>query len=198
MTNSIRRDVATSLQSHGEVRNPSRTLKIGGQSDAGTHNVVGDGKPGRYGGMSRETCSRGDVGKGQSLHSADAAMAVESVEGKPAPREGRQEGGCVKSNDRQRISYVSPVPRRGGTKQDTETGSWVEASIWTERMSAALENGVKRGKWFSLIDKVTRLQTLEIAWQKVAAKGCLTGCPANGVHLPFFKLSFFTIMLINL
>jgi len=29
--------------------------------------------------------------------------------------------------------------------------SWVEASIWTDRMLTALENGVKGGKWFSLI-----------------------------------------------
>lgn len=44
---------------------------------------------------------------------------------------------------------------------------WTEASIWTENMLAALENGVKGNKWFSLIDKVYKLQTLEIAWQKV-------------------------------
>jgi len=29
-----------------------------------------------------------------------------------------------------------------------------EASIWTERMITALVNGVKGGRWFSLIDKV--------------------------------------------
>ena len=36
-------------------------------------------------------------------------------------------------------------------KQDTETLSqrwpWVETRVWTERMLAALENGVKGGKW---------------------------------------------------
>lgn len=36
-------------------------------------------------------------------------------------------------------------------------------------MLAALENGVKGGKWFSLIDKVYRKQTLRAAWQKVRA-----------------------------
>jgi RNA-directed DNA polymerase len=46
---------------------------------------------------------------------------------------------------------------------------WVEASIWTEAMLIALENGVKGGKWFSLIDKVYRGSTLEAAWQKVRA-----------------------------
>lgn len=44
---------------------------------------------------------------------------------------------------------------------------WTEAAIWTENMLTALENGVKGGKWFSLIDKVYRLQTLESAWEKV-------------------------------
>jgi RNA-directed DNA polymerase len=29
---------------------------------------------------------------------------------------------------------------------------WAEASIWTDRMVSALGNGVKGGKWFSLID----------------------------------------------
>jgi RNA-directed DNA polymerase len=30
---------------------------------------------------------------------------------------------------------------------------WVERSIWSERMLQALENGVKGGKWFSLIEE---------------------------------------------
>ena len=44
---------------------------------------------------------------------------------------------------------------------------WAEASIWTERMVSALGNGVKGGKWFSLMDKVFRPTTLEAAWHKV-------------------------------
>ncbi len=46
---------------------------------------------------------------------------------------------------------------------------WAEASIWTDAMLKALSNGVKGGKWFSLIDKVYRIGTLEAAWQKVRA-----------------------------
>jgi hypothetical protein len=30
---------------------------------------------------------------------------------------------------------------------------WVERAVWTDRMLAALETGVKGGKWFSLMDK---------------------------------------------
>jgi RNA-directed DNA polymerase len=67
-------------------------------------------------------------------------------------------------------NVVSAVPERA--TQGTETGDrkwwWVEASIWTERMVSALENGVKGGKWFSLVDKLTRPATLEAAWRKVA------------------------------
>jgi RNA-directed DNA polymerase len=47
--------------------------------------------------------------------------------------------------------------------------SWVEARIWTERMLTALEQGVKGGKWFSLIDKVHPKRTLKAAFFQVAA-----------------------------
>ena len=46
--------------------------------------------------------------------------------------------------------------------------SWVEASVWTEGMLAALENGVKGGKWYSLIDKVWDKDTLRLAWWRVS------------------------------
>jgi len=31
---------------------------------------------------------------------------------------------------------------------------WTEPLVWTKRMLAALESGVKGGKWYSLIDKL--------------------------------------------
>jgi RNA-directed DNA polymerase len=45
--------------------------------------------------------------------------------------------------------------------------SWVEASVWTERMLSALVNGVKGGKWYALMDKVFAPKTLAAAWMKV-------------------------------
>jgi RNA-directed DNA polymerase len=56
-----------------------------------------------------------------------------------------------------------------GTKQtgETQTMDWVERSVWTDRMLEALEQGVKGGVWFSLIDKVYRPKTLYAAWQTV-------------------------------
>ena len=44
---------------------------------------------------------------------------------------------------------------------------WVEPTVWTTRMLAALENGVKGGKWFSLIDKVYNRDTLYAAALRV-------------------------------
>ena len=44
---------------------------------------------------------------------------------------------------------------------------WTEASVWTERMLAALERGVKGGKWFSLMDKVWKTENLQSAVKQV-------------------------------
>lgn len=71
-----------------------------------------------------------------------------------------------------KIDFASPVPKVA--KQEAEACSsgkwaWVEAAVWTERMLAALDNGVKGGKWFSLIDKVYNPATLKAAWKKVAS-----------------------------
>jgi RNA-directed DNA polymerase len=71
-----------------------------------------------------------------------------------------------------KFELVSSVPETA--KQEAEAcgpfrWKWVEASVWTEGMLAALGNGVKGGKWYSLIDKVYSLRTLKAAWKKVAS-----------------------------
>jgi len=45
---------------------------------------------------------------------------------------------------------------------------WTEPTVWTDRMLTALENGVKGGKWFSLIDKVYSEANLLASYSKVA------------------------------
>ena len=65
---------------------------------------------------------------------------------------GAQERGCVK--DRPMERQPTPVPQAATqVGENRDRWSWVEASVWTERMLTALEEGVKGGKWFSLIDK---------------------------------------------
>ena len=68
-----------------------------------------------------------------------------------------------------------------GAEAHRRDWSWVEASVWNERMLAALKNGVKGGKWFSLIDKVYRAETLKEAWQKVAGNGGAAGVDGQSV-----------------
>lgn len=65
-----------------------------------------------------------------------------------------------------KVSAVSEKAKQG-TETPVRDWAWVEATIWSERMLSALENGVKGGKWYSLIDKVTRQTTLQAAWHKV-------------------------------
>lgn len=81
------------------------------------------------------------------------------------------------------MSEASAVSAR--TKREAETGprdwGWVETTIWTERMLAALENGVKGSKWFSLIDKVARADTLQLAWAKVARNRGAAGVDGQSV-----------------
>jgi RNA-directed DNA polymerase len=53
--------------------------------------------------------------------------------------------------------------------------AWTEPTVWTARMLTALEEGVKGGIWFSLIDKVSALRTLRAAWQHVQANDGAAG-----------------------
>jgi RNA-directed DNA polymerase len=47
--------------------------------------------------------------------------------------------------------------------------AWTEPCVWTDRMLTALENGVKGGQWFSLIDKVWDERNLRAAFVRVKA-----------------------------
>lgn len=47
--------------------------------------------------------------------------------------------------------------------------AWVEPCVWTDRMLTALEQGVRGGRWYALIDKVYALPTLRAAFACVKA-----------------------------
>ena len=96
---------------------------------------------------------------------------------KPLFREGGRKIRCLK---KRRTILVSDEIK---SKQETEKPpgykqverqtkylgpgwEWVESSIWTENMLKALGNGVKGGKWFSLIDKVYSKKTLALHGKK--------------------------------
>lgn len=84
------------------------------------------------------------------------------------------------------IREAEPVPVSIATKQTGEMPgrwSWVEPSVWTPRMLTALEQGVKGGKWFSLIDKVYAPANLAQAYTRVAANGGAAGVDHQTVQM---------------
>jgi RNA-directed DNA polymerase len=74
------------------------------------------------------------------------------------------------------------VPVRAKQGAEARNWSWVEASIWTDRMVSALENGVKGGHWYSLMDKVYAPATLEAAWERVLANDGAAGVDGESIE----------------
>ena len=79
------------------------------------------------------------------------------------------------------VSGVPETATQGTDALDPRWG-WAEASIWTARMVSALVNGVKGGKWFSLVDKVIRPTTLDAAWHKVARNKGAAGVDGQSIE----------------
>ena len=79
----------------------------------------------------------------------------------------------MRNEDKMTEEPPGKVPGAARLKQAGEVRdrwAWVEPSVWTDRMLAALEkNSVKGGKWFSLIDKVHRPANLEAGFNWVAS-----------------------------
>lgn len=85
-----------------------------------------------------------------------------------------QEGGdVVSARSGKTPAGVPETANRAGEEPRTaglaRGWSWTEPTVWTQRMLAALEVGVKGGKWYSLIDKLQSEATLRAAFTQVAA-----------------------------
>lgn len=77
-----------------------------------------------------------------------------------------------------RTTEGQPAGVPGGAKQAgdiRDRWSWVEPSAWTDRMLTALEEGVKGGMWYSLIDKVASLSVLHAGFERVKRNGGAPG-----------------------
>jgi RNA-directed DNA polymerase len=53
-----------------------------------------------------------------------------------------------------------------------------EPSVWTDRMLITLVKGVKRGKWYSLMDKVLSVRNIEVSTESVLKNGGCSGVDA--------------------
>jgi RNA-directed DNA polymerase len=76
---------------------------------------------------------------------------------------------------------VPAVPARATQGAEARNWSWVEDTVWTERMVSALVNGVKGGRWYSLMDKVFAPDTLDAAWEKVSANEGAAGVDGQSI-----------------
>ena len=75
-------------------------------------------------------------------------------------------GGQTPAGVPERANRAGEDPRTAGLSRDW---SWTEPTVWTARMLTALEQGVKGGKWYSLIDKLHSEATLRAAFTQVEA-----------------------------
>ncbi|MEK6777431.1 MAG: group II intron reverse transcriptase/maturase [bacterium] len=82
----------------------------------------------------------------------------------------------------ERPAAVAGMPKQAGEARTRERLKWVEPSVWTERMLTALEEGVKGGKWFSLMDKVYLGRNLAAAWEKVKANKGSAGIDKQSIE----------------
>ena len=96
--------------------------------------------------------------------------------------EGVQEGGCAMAKRGKRDYKPVTVPfsaTPAGEPPSVE--DWANPSVWTERMLNTLQQGVRGGKWHTLIDKVFSPKNLFTASRKVIGKGGAAGVDHQSV-----------------
>lgn len=95
---------------------------------------------------------------------------------------GRKANALSERLDEETPPRVPKEDRQGG--EDLWQCYGAEHLVWSEKMLVALEKGVKGNKWFSLIDKVRRLEVLELAWAKVHSNAGASG--VDGITVDYF------------
>ena len=79
-------------------------------------------------------------------------------------------------------AMTAPLVQTAKQGVEARDWSWVEGSVWTDRMLSALGNGVKGGVWYSLMDKVYAPATLAAAWVKVQVNGGAAGVDRQSIE----------------
>ena len=151
-----------------EVSRDSCRVVGGSRSEKGYAVNAGD--------LSGQDTLQGEPDRSQSRHSSASKAWEIKHDGKTATTErsrvtiGGAKGDRKANTSNNRTSEETPptVPtedKQGG--EDLWQRYGAERTVWSEKMLVALEKGVKGNKWFSLIDKVRRLDVLQLAWEKV-------------------------------
>lgn len=95
---------------------------------------------------------------------------------------GGQEGECEKMTRNESTPPTVPARANQGGETQTNQWNWVERSVWSDRMLAALDNGVKGGKWYSLYDKLYAPRNLSAAWTRVRSNRGSAGVDAQSIE----------------
>ncbi len=128
------------------ARGPAGRADVTAKATFGGHDVFGGGMLGRRSGVSAETCR--PVARPAGVRALMVPMrprrvgAARGAESKTGPREGERGGGCAMTAPKQDSIGSADAAKRDAEARDW---SWVEATVWTERMVSALGNGVKGG-----------------------------------------------------
>ena len=110
---------------------------------------------------------QGDPCAGERRAGGRARVVAKKRRNGRGAKAGQEEGSAMERPTEDAPSLVAARSTQGGDADAWKTAA--EPAVWTERMLAALENGVKGGKWYSLIDKVYDVKVLRAAWVRVAA-----------------------------
>jgi RNA-directed DNA polymerase len=76
-----------------------------------------------------------------------------------------------------------PAPTAQQAGEIRSRWDWVEAEVWTDPMLTALEQGVKGGKWFRLVDKVYALRNLRKGFGRVKANHGAAGVDRQTIEM---------------
>lgn len=140
------------------------------------------------GSMSGKGCevNAGDLRGQTSAERSPAGVRAAIVAQKPGNAGGAKGGRKADASETMPSEATSPgVP---GTDKQGEEDLWqrygAERGVWSQKMLMALDRGIKGNVWFSLIDKVTAMRTLELAWAKVESNA--GGCGVDNITVERF------------
>ena len=120
--------------------------------------------------------SRGQTEDGTTVTTEQSRVIIGGAKG------GRKANASSKRLGEETPPGVPMEDKQGG--EDLWQRYGAERLVWSEKMLVALHKGVKGNKWFSLIDKVRRLDVLELAWAKVHSNAGASG--VDGITVEYF------------
>jgi len=175
-------ELASKKRSLGAQVRPSEEAKYT-EASAEIAAVVGGSGSGKD-----DVVNAGDLWAG-AIRLAEASTGVRAaiVAKKSANTDGAK-GGRKANASSERLGEETPSAVPAKDKQEGDD-LWqrygAQRGVWSEKMLASLHTGVKGKKWFSLIDKVNRLDVLGMAWAKVLSNA--GACGVDGITVERFE-----------